>query len=301
MARSIVILVLFLFSQPSLSSSCCGQSPASFTILSLHQTLSLSLGYSLINSQGRVFDNSEEFFLWDDNKKRQISSTNLSIASTISDRHQLFINTSYMEATFRSPLEDGASQNFSDTLIGYNFEVLPEYTYSPWKPIIYLSAFLNIPTGKSIYDKSTLSEGADVTGHNQWGSGLGISLRKNFFPVTLTLQGKVMRLFPKSFHNSRVTSFYDSSISLLGNYNLSFWDLSLNGGLTSSFLSQRKLQPSETVSGTSRVTTLTGGLQRPLNESLSLSLAYSDQTLLGDQKNVILNKTYNLTLNYNYY
>ncbi len=284
--------------QQTQANSCCGQSPASFTVLALEQKLSVNTTYSAIESQGRVF-NSDEFYIWEQ-KTRRIQSMQLNVAGTWQSRHQYFLSSSYLQSEYKDNFSSGNASHLSDTVLGYTYEALPEYSYSPLRPLIYLTLMANLPTGKSIYDTSTLNEGTDVTGHHQWGLGAGLTLRKVYFPVTLTLQARSLYLFAKKFSQIEVSGFFDSSLSALANYATRFYDVSINTGFTFNHLSPRTISPGETSLSSQNITFIMG-LQKPLNEAWNVGLNYTDQTLIGPAKNSILNKTISLNFNYNYY
>lgn len=300
MARILLGLLLLFFNASAFANSCCGQNPSSFVILSQGQTLSVSSALALIHSEGRVLDNSKEFYIWK-NKKRDIQAWQFNVAGTFGERHQLFLNTSLLQGTYQDNYASGTSQNWSDSLIGYSFEILSEYSFSYWKPVIFVSALVNIPTGHSIYDGAQLSEGTDVSGHNQWGTGLGITLRKVIFPFSITLQGKSLKILGKPFESVRVSDFYDSSAGVLINYATPFWKISTNFGLSYNHLSERRIAPVNLTSGSSENTTTLFGLQRPIGAAWNMGMNYSDQTLLGPARNSILNRSVNITLNYNYF
>jgi hypothetical protein len=252
----------------------------------------------MIESEGRIY-NSNEFHVWK-NKNRQIQSLQLNLAGTVTSSQQYFITTSFLDGRYSDSIGSGSSQHLSDTQMGYTFEVIPEYSFSYLRPVVYLSLLANLPTGKSIYDDSSLSEGTDVTGHNQWGLGMGLTARKVYFPLTLTLQARSLRMFAKTFNQLNVSDFYDSSIALLFNYATRFKDVSLNLGLTAYHLSKRSIGTGAE-SGVMQNLTVILGLQKPLNESWNVGLNYSDQTLVGPAKNSILNRTITLNVNYNYF
>lgn len=295
-----LLTILFLTSSKSvLASSCCGQSPSSFTVLALEQRLSVNTSYSFLNSAGRIF-NSDEFYIWEE-KERVVQSLQFNVASAFASRHQVFLNTSILQGRYQDEFETGSSQNMSDTQIGYTYELLPEYSFSYWKPLVYVSAIVNLPTGNSIYDESSLSEGTDVTGHNQWGAGLGLTLRKVYFPLTITFQAKTLRVFSKQFSDVEVSNFYDNSLALLFNYALNFQQMALNFGVTMNQLTAREISTSDVASGEMLNTTLLFGLQKVFSDSWSVGINYADQTLLGPAKNSILNQTYNFNINYNYF
>ena len=297
----IFIIILLSYQSLALANSCCGQTPASFVVLNMKQTLSASLGYSYMQAQGRVFNNPDEFFIWNNDKRRIIQSTQLSLAGSLSSRHQISMTTALMSSDYRSGNEQGSSQNLSDTLIGYHFELLPEYTYSAWKPVVFVSTFLNLPTGQSIYDPASLSEGADVTGHNQWGYGVGLTLRKVYFPLTLTWQSKWIHLIEEEFQQATVSDFEDISSAFLLDYTAELLPVTLTTGVTWSYLSPRRIGGLAPRSGSSEVTSFLASILKTIDDSWALSLAYNDQTLLGRPRNIILNRTLTFNINYNYF
>jgi len=264
----------------------------------LEQTLSVNASYSYIQAQGRIY-NPDAFVVWN-NKERNVQAYQLSAASSFAERQQVFINTSLLSSHYKDVYQNGQEQHLSDTQVGYHYEVLPEYSFSPWRPVIHASVLANLPTGKSIYDNIKLSEGTDVTGHNQWGLGVGLTARKVYFPITLILQARSLQIFKKQFANVEVGSFYDSSVAFLTSYALPWKAITLNAGLTTNHLSSRTLGTGGS-SDTMQNTTLLVGLQKSLNDTWNVGCNYSDQTLLGPAKNSILNKTLTLNLNYNYY
>lgn len=296
----LVLLILLCLAPSSVSAnSCCGQSPASFVVLSQGQKLSFSTTYSMIQSQGRA-DNFQNFTVWN-NRDREVQALQIGVAGSLTDRSQFFISSSFLRGSFEDgALENGVSENWSDSLIGLSYEVLPEYRFSFWRPTVFLSSFVNVPTGNSIHDETTLSEGADVTGHNQWGAGAGVTARKTLFPFTLTLQAKTMRVFEKNFDGNRVSGFYDSSFLALMNY-VTRYGFSVNTGMTLSHLSSRKSGRFQGRSAEVQNTTALLGLQWTTWDSVSWSLSYADQTLLGPARNSILNQVWSLNMNINYF
>jgi hypothetical protein len=298
MERLFLILILSFTPVLAKANSCCGQSPASFPVLALDQKVSVNTSYSVSKAEGRIY-NPDQFVVWN-SKDRQVQSLQLSFAGTFRSRHQFFANTAFLRSDFKDLYQNDHAQSFSDTQAGYTYEIVPEYNYSLWRPLIYTSLLLNLPTGKSIYDNTQLGEGTDVTGHNQWGLGVGFTIRKVFFPVTLLLQGRTLQMLKKQFSNVEVGSFYDSSLAMLGSYSLSWQAVTLHLGITTNHLSSRTLNAS-IESQSMQNTSLLIGLQKSMNDSWTVGFNYSDQTLLGPAKNSVLNKTLTMNLNYNYF
>lgn len=276
------------------------KAPPALQFLSLEQSLNISTSYSYAQAQGRVYTDPNAFYIWT-NKKRVVETVQLNVASAFTGRQQFFLTTSLMHSLYKDSIERGTAQHLADTLIGYTYEAIPEYAFSYWKPNVFVSILMNLPTGKSIYDHAYLSEGADVTGHNQWGAGLGLTLRKVVFPLTITLQGKAIRLFSKRFADTDVSGFYDTSLAILTNYATNYWDIALNLGLTFNHLTPRTLQQSQVTSGSMQNATVLIGAQKSLNDTWNVGLTYADQTLIGQARNSILNRTFSININYNYF
>lgn len=300
MARFYLIVLSSLFSVFASASSCCGQTPASYPVLYLQEKFSVVQSITQTQSMGRVFEG-PDFYVWPTNKKRIIQIAQWQVATTLSERQQLFMVSGVSRGEFRDSQQNASETHCNDTLIGYNYELLPEYSYSWWKPLIYLSALINLPTGNSIYDPSGLAEGTGVTGHNQWGTGAGMTIRKVYFPWTWTLQFKSLYLFSRSFETLNVSSFYDHSAALFLNYALGIQDIQILTGVTSAHLSPRSISTSSASSGWQRNTTWILGLQKAMTENIFLGGSYSDQTLLGPAANTLLNRSFTLNINYNIY
>jgi len=300
MGRILLIFILVGFSASSFASSCCGQSPSSFTVLSLEQSFVLTSAYTYADSVGRVYDNGD-FRVWNGDKHRDVKSLSLNLSGSFLSRHQWFAAMSFLEGEYSDSSISQSSKNLSDTLLGYTFEALPEYRFSYWKPVVYLSALINVPTGKSTYETLDLGEGAGVTGHNQWGLGVGMTLKKVYFPLSLTLQMKSLRIFPETFGSVRVSGFYDNSIALLGNYSLGIQDLSINGGVTTSQTTEKEISTTAGSSGKIEKTAVLFGIQKVFTDDWSGGLNYSDETLLGDSKNTLLNRSYTLSFSRTYF
>jgi hypothetical protein len=294
------LLMMVIGPTRALASSCCGQTPTSYLVLYRHQKYSLSPSLGYTQSLGRVYE-SKDFNVWSKDKQRTVQTMNLNAAVSLGESSQFFASSGYLAATYTEQGASSSAGHFSDTQVGYSYELLPEYTFSPWKPVIFISALVNLPTGHSIYDRNELSEGSDVTGHDQWGAGLGMTARKVVFPFTLVLQGKVLRLLDKDFGTVRVSGFFDSSLAGFATYATRLWDISFTGGLTYNELTSRRLSTIAQPSAPTKVTTVIFSVQKPISDAVSMSFAVSDQSLLGSPQNTLLNRSYNMNISYNYF
>ncbi len=297
-------LPLFVFMK-ALASPCCGQNSASLNVMTLHQGLSLSLAQTQMQSVGRVFDSNNDFFVWPDSKTRDVAITQISAAMSLNSRLQLLLTSSWQSSNYRSNDFQQSAADMMDTVLGVTFDVWPEYTFSYYKPNVYVTVFANVPTGRSVFEGQTGPENIAVTGHGQWGAGVGLTLQKSLAPWSVMMQMKSLHLLSESWSQSQVDGFYDSSFQMLVGYSLPFWDLNLNFAVTQLELSSRTVEIKSTgtsvsvKSPNSRSTLLGFGLSRMFGESVNLALNFSDQTLLGKPKNTLLAQGVSFVISYN--
>lgn len=302
MGRRHLILLFFtaqVFSLNAFSSSCCGSSPSSFLINFSDERFILSIGSSYLNTAGRVFESNNEFIDWN-SKKRSSVTNSLSSLIKFSDRLSLSAKLSFITAEYKDSFSNPKDSNFSDSLFSLNYEVLPLYTYSKYRPVIYLSFLTNLPTGSSIYESSVLPEGANVTGYNQFGLGAGLSFYKVLRPYTFISQIKYLNLFKDRIHKTEVSDFFDFSWSNQISYKLKK-GFSLLVGLNWQYLSKREMvvfqKKSQDLNAKStQVTSATFGFSYKLPRDFALHFTYLDQSLLGQPRNTLINRTYAINL-----
>lgn len=305
LALSLIFAAASLVSLSSYASPCCGQNSSSLNVMTLRQGFSLSLSQTEMQSLGRVYDADNSFFVWPDSKSRDVSITQLSAGLGINERWQLQMVSSWQRASYSSQEFSQTEASMMDTLLGVTYELWPEYSFSFYKPIVYVSLLANIPTGRSVFETGAGPENIAVTGHGQWGGGLAVTLQKTIRPWFLSIQLRSLRLFADSWDETRVDGFYDSSAQMLFGYSLPFWDLNINFGLTQLELSERSVKINSSLvsanikSPNSRSTMLNFGISRSVTENMNLALNFSDQTLLGQPKNTLLGQSVSLVVSYN--
>lgn len=302
-----IILGSMLSISESEASPCCGQNSSSLNIMTLRQGLNLALSQTQMKGLGRVFDQDDSFYVWPASKSRDVAITQLSAGYSLSQRWQVLATSSWQRSIYASDGYQQTATHMMDTTLGVTFEALPEYSFSYYKPIIYLTLFANLPTGRSVFAGPMGPENIAVTGHDQWGSGIAVTLQKNLRPWTMMLQMKSLRLFADTWLETPVDGFFDSSVQLLLGYNLPIWDLNLNFSATQLELLPRTVTLgsraglSTIVSPNSRSTMLSFGLSRMVNENVNLALSYNDQTLIGDPRNTLLAQGVSLVISYNHF
>ena len=293
-------LLLFFKSQVSFASSCCGQSGGSFPVSYLKQKLSLNLALSRSESLGRVRSGANQFVTFSRDKELLKDSLGFDGVYALSERNQVFTKASFFRNSYTSSTLNQQQSNLSDLVLGYTYEVLPEYTYSKWKPVVYFSTLINLPTGKSVHDPNGLAEGADVTGYDQWGFGAGLTFRKVWFPVRTIVQIKSLALFRDELSGVEVSSFWEHSASFTLGYSfVNFYDFNLTSGLTWQSLQGRVVDSVQTQN--SEFVSFNFSIIKPLNDSFVLSVNYVDQTLVGTPENSLLNRAFSTNISYSFY
>ncbi len=301
---NIYIFIAFDFNL-ALASSCCGQNSTNLNVMVQRQSYSLNLSHSLVSGVGRVFDPSNGFLVWQNEKSRQVHLTQIGGGFKIDSRLQAFVNAGYQTGIFEEFNFRQAESEMTDTSLGITYELLSEYTFSYYKPTVFITTFINLPTGRSVYEGQPGAENIAVSGHNQWGVGLGVTLYKVIAPWSILIQARSLRLSSKQFGDVNVQSFYDSSVQMILGYSLPFWKLNLNLSLTQMEMSDGSVT-SKRVSqslnfdqdANSRSTALGIGFSRLITEKINLNFIYTDQSLIGRPKNTLITQGANIVLSY---
>ncbi len=286
MVRLVILFWCLLLQQNVLwASSCCGNSTANFQVLNNYENWSLEVVSSWFKTKGRVLEDSSQVYGYWNGEKRDQQVTALSLARTFSDRWQGFLNGRYFQNSFHSNSFYQSFAGVSDVQGGVTYNLWPQYTYSIWHPDIYLSLIVNIPNGNSIYNSLGYREGIGVTGYNQWGHGLGLTLFKSWQPWQARLQMKVLHILGKSFGEIDVSNFFEGTVSGLISYNFPY--ITFNMGWTHEFIENRTVNYQET--GRVSVTSAQFGLLKTMTDVSKIVLQYTDQSLLGPAKNTYIN------------
>jgi hypothetical protein len=94
-------------------------------------------------------------------------------------------------------MED-SSVGLGDVSLDLGYEILPETTYSAWRPKGFIFSRLKMPTGKSIYEGSS-PLGSDVTGRGFTSLAVGTAWFKTFGIFDVLLSGEGHYSFSRTF------------------------------------------------------------------------------------------------------
>lgn len=278
------------------ASSCCGQSPSSFLVLRNYQTWFSGFTYGYTQTLGRLHSDGKAFYIWPEEKKQITHSLGLNVAHSFYDHWQWNLKTSYLQRAYEDGGGSEQASGWGDSLVSFTYEILPLYTYSPWKPLVYLSFFLNIPTGHSPYEGELSEEGTSVTGYGQWGEGLGVTLFKVFGQSKATLQWKSMYYNQERFSETVVSNFFENGFFAQWSISTPLLSTELSLGYRWSELGKRNVDGIPSENSLSNAIEL--GLSRSIYENYFLSFNFSDETLLGRSRNTLLGRNYAATFSY---
>lgn len=285
-------LFLFFISQNSFSAPCCG---AGFTIPSIitsDDKAQLSFSYSRAKIHADVFTNGD----WKRRQEDDITDIyKIEGAHIFKDRWQSGISIPYQNRE-RTGAQENSSMGLGDISLQLGYEVLPDWSYNPYRPkgIAYLSVIT--PTGRSIYESKDGS-GIDARGRGFWGLGLGTVFTKKWGPWDANTNIEAHYSFPKTIHNETtqgtVRPGFGGSAAVGAGLN---WNKLRLGGLINWFYESPTHVNGTTASRgeLKRFATGTLLLSYLFAENQTIIISYSDQTLFGSPYNTSLSKSFTL-------
>jgi len=218
----------------------------------------------------------------------------LDAATLLADRWQ----AGFTIPIVRRSRSRGANQvnaaGLGDVALSLSYEALPDWSYSAWRPkgILFLTGTL--PTGGSIYDSTQLYR-IDSRGRGFFGLGLGTLLLKSWgnWDASLMLEGH--RAFSKSITNELGTLGLNPGWggSAMLSAGVSPWggDFRLGGAVTASVEEAVATDGILSARGEPMsLWTTSAQLSYMASSELSLSLIYSDQTLIRASDNASLSR-----------
>ncbi len=285
-----ILLITGLMSPKAQSASCCG---GGFAVPSLitgddKAQLTSSLTYS------RVADDVFEDGTWQKRTAKDESQIfKIETAHIFADQYQAGFSLPVSQR-IRSGDQGGSTTGLGDIMGILGYEYLPDWDYNPWRPhgVGFLS--LTLPTGKSIYDDSTMA-GLDSLGRGFWALGAGTVLTKAWQSWDFNSSFEIHRAFKKDVHNSQyqgtATPGTGGSVSIGTGYNILDWRL--GASLAWSY--------EDPIHFDGILASSQGNIQRYTSGSLMGSyawktdwtgtLSYVDQTLFGNPTNTTLSKS----------
>ncbi len=184
---------------------------------------------------------------------------------------------------------------FGDIKANLGYEFWPELSYSEIKPRGFVFMQITVPTGKSIYETSN-RVGADAMGRGFYSLGIGTLLVKkwNVWDALIipNIYYSFTRTFEKTDETIKVKPGFGGNVLFGIGYN--FLDYRVGLRITPNYNQFKRIQSSVTGETISRYQmNIDTGLDFAylFNQVYSLSISYTDQTILGPAVNTTLSRT----------
>lgn len=276
------------------AASCCGGGSSSSLILVGDNVQEYSLGFSYRNDLGQTDSMGWSTFHNDSVIDRQ-NAFNFQLQRQIADRFQLAFKSGVVEKNIQKQNRHEKTTGLSDIDLQATYEMLPEYTYSLWKPRGFLYSKISKPMSRSLYD-SRSSIYSDVRGSGLYTAELGTFFIKTISSFTLKTTIEWQHFFGKDFGNSSLSD-YDKFMLPLGlSYALASLPMAVGAGATWSYQTPKKFQG--VVSGTSAKEyfwEINSFVNWVITREHAVGLSYSDSTLVGKNINSPLYRSMGLT------
>lgn len=288
----IALCALFFSIDKGVGAPCCsGGSAAPHLLSSDDQKL-----FQISQSQSKVIGDTNqagESIFRSSQENETLRTTQISYTTLVNDRTQIGASIPLVLHTVN------ALKNFQsgDLLLTSAYEVLPEWSYSEWKPkgLMYLN--LTLPTGKSIHEVNN-GDLSQTSGNGFYKLSTGLFLQKIKDTYDFSITPEVQYSFQRTFSETRSTVNAGPGASLSLSAAKSFHDVRIGISFqpTIQFKTKTRFLENQITSTSGEKTNVNTSLDLgyTLNDENALSLSYLDQTLFGPAKNTTLSRSLTL-------
>lgn len=229
-----------------------------------------------------------------DNEQSQ--TIRLDAATLITDRLQAGVTIPVIRRSRTRGATQVDATGLGDLALSMGYEILPEWSYSAWRPkgILFLTATL--PTGGSIYDATQLYR-IDSRGRGFFGLSVGTLLTKSWgnWDVSIMMEGH--RSFSKTITNELGTLALNPGWGGSGvlSAGVSPWGGAVRIGFAVAPSIEEPVATEGIFSGRGQSVSLwtaSAQVSYMASSELSMSLVYSDQTIIRASDNSALNHSF---------
>jgi hypothetical protein len=297
-------IVISFFEQRVEAAACCGKSSAAPFLMVGDDQMQLSFGLALGNVVALIADDGVPNFGSSKNSETS-QSYKLDMATLLSDRLQggLSVPVTTYKVSKESVKE--SSTGLGDVRLSLGYEILPSWSYSSWKPQGFLFTALTLPTGRA-YDGSQRMLATDVTGAGYFSWTVGALFLKKWTVWDVFLVPEVHYSFARTLEDLGGT--YQLNPGLGGSVGVGFGISPGSGNLRLGLRVQPRLEQGVQVSSPARSGNYilsqgatVGACDTGIDASYmissvdSMSVSYTDQTLLGPAMNSTLSRSLGLS------
>jgi hypothetical protein len=225
-------------------------------------------------------------------------------ALLLSDRWQAGLGLPFFSRSLARAGTEASANRMGDVEADVAYEVLPEWSYSKWRPRGHLFFGGAIPTGRSIYE-SELPGLVDATGKGFYRLQFGGVLTKRWTLWDVSLVAELHRSIPRTFaatpaspDSTRVDPGTGGSISVAGGVSPGGGNLRVGLRVQPNWNSGKSVRAGESRRDSSRTQTVDTALEMTYlaaeenGGTWTVFGSYTDQTLLGPARNATLSRTF---------
>ncbi len=178
MNKVLLFIFSFLLIESLWAAPCCGGGPAGIPLITGDEQLALRMGLAQVQEEYYI-----DTYGYRSEKGRDYQLFTLSSSFLLNDRWQ---------AGFLLPLQQTqAEKNIGDLSLNIAYELLPELSYSRWRPKLFVYSGLDLPTGRSTFDNPTSED--QISGLGYYRAALGALAVKAMAKIDWNAGFKVVR------------------------------------------------------------------------------------------------------------
>lgn len=295
MTRTFLVFFFLLFSRWSFSAPCCAGNAQFPTIIAGDDRTQITSTFTFAGVPAEATVGGDiKYRKADDLETSQI--LRLDFASLISDRFQLGLSFPWIRRHRERKAKEYSASGLGDLTGTLSYEVLPEWSYSFWKPRGFLFLTASAPTGGSIWDAQEMFK-LDSRGKGFWRMGVGTLFLKTFGNWDFSFLFEGHQGFSRSLNNSVGELLLNPGWGLTSQLGLGYsptgGNLRLGTSLSRSF--EKGTATRGVFSGEGENLELWSPvlqLSYLVSEEMALNLSYSDETLISGSQNSALQRTF---------
>jgi len=292
----VLLLALSCLSRPSWAAPCCARNSATPMLIVGDDEAQINVGTALANA---VADTAADGIpIFHSPNTSDVSQTfRLDGAVLISDRLQLGTSISVMNHSVSDFGVTDSTFALGDARLSVGYEALPAWSYSEWKPQIFLFSLVTFPTGRSKFE-SQKPTSSDVTGNGFYAVSVGSLVVKRWALWDMFLVPEIHYAIPRTFQTS--SGSLSSMPGFGGSFGLGVGVSPGGGDLRLGVRVQPRLDQAATTTnagitsfGAGMLSVCDTGLDASylFNTTDTLMVSYTDQTLLGVATNLPLTRS----------
>jgi len=287
---------LFLFINtvtisPSAASACCASSTAAPSLMTEDSKAQTTLSSSYSDTIGHSSDDGSSVF-YNEERSDTVLRFRLSQTIALDDRWQISASTDLLRTEKKLSGARESTWAWGDTSLGASYEILPEYTYYPIRPRVFLSSATFLPTGRAA-DARSDRLGTNVSSNGAWGFAVSGHALKTWSRWDTSLTSQHVRYLSQTRTVGRNQVRFNpgalTTVDLAGGFHSAVFGLPSRFGLS--------VGPEWQASAAPRLVWNVGGsVSVTPHQDWAASLNYNDQTLLGPTYNATLSRQATLRL-----